>query len=90
MSILENVKAYFQDKIEGESKTPNPKGTCPNCWGKTEWDGKHYKIVKDEHALPGSPIYDSFISEVVNDHVLKTHNLQNKYICTDCNQEIPA
>ncbi|MFK8038990.1 MAG: hypothetical protein AB8B74_11915 [Crocinitomicaceae bacterium] len=90
MSILENISNYFNSKSTGESSDQNPKGTCPTCWGHNEWDGKFYDIVKDEHAKPGHAKYDSFISIVVNEHVSKTHNLKDKYICTNCNSEIPT
>lgn len=90
MSIFENISAYFNQKKTGDTSALNPKGTCPTCWGQSEWDGKFYDVIKDEHAKPGGATYDSFISEVVNDHVAKTHNLKNKYICTNCNQEIPS
>ncbi|MFK8045166.1 MAG: hypothetical protein AB8B72_06710 [Crocinitomicaceae bacterium] len=90
MSVLENIKAYFSNKKLVDSTSDNPKGTCPTCWGQSEWDGKFYDVIKDEHAQPGSAVYDSFISEVVNDHVKKTHNLKDKYICSNCDQEIPA
>ncbi len=90
MSILENISNYFNHKISGKSEKSNPNGTCPTCWGQSEWDGKFYQIIRDDHAKPGQAIYDSFISEVVNDHVAKTHNLKDKYICTNCNQEIPS
>ncbi len=89
MSILDNVRKYFINKKNGEHSIKAPKGVCPTCWGRTEWEGKFYEIIKDEKAIPGSSIYENFISEVVNDHVLKTHNLQDKYICSSCNQEIP-
>jgi len=89
MAIIDHIRMYFGNEKSVKSKTDQPKGTCPNCWGKTEWDGKFYDLIKDKHAKPGSAVYDSFISEVVNDHVLKTHHLKDKYICTNCNQEIP-
>lgn len=88
MSVQENISAYFKRKVSGEATQSNPKGTCPNCWGRNEWDGQFYEIIKDKHAKPGSAIYDSFISEAVNNHVAKTHNLKDQYICITCNAEI--
>lgn len=88
MSIIDNVKEFFEKKSKNEQTNEAPKDFCPTCWGRSEWEGKFYKILKDEHAKPGQAIYDSFISDVVNDHVLKTHNLKDKYICTNCNKEI--
>ena len=90
MAIIENVKKFFNKKRNNEQTTEAPEGLCPTCWGRSEWEGKFYDIIKDDHSKPGQAIYDSFISDVVNDHVLKTHNLKNKYICTSCNKEIPA
>ncbi|MFT4600549.1 MAG: hypothetical protein ACI857_000723 [Arenicella sp.] len=86
-SILENIKEYFKKKDAGETVQASPEGTCPVCWGRSEWDGKHYEIVKDKHS-GGTTTYDSFISKIVDEHVRTTHNLKDKYICTNCDKEI--
>jgi hypothetical protein len=86
--IINKIKAYFSKKEKGETVGASPEGTCPTCWGINEWDGQHYNVIKDSHARPGDAMYDSFISKVVDEHVNTTHNLKNKYICTNCDKEI--
>ena len=31
---------------------------------------------------------EDFISKIADEHVRTTHNLKNKYICTNCDKEI--
>ncbi len=86
--ILENIKSYFSKKDSGQTVGPSPEGTCPICWGHSEWDGKYYEIKKDKQAAPGGTVYNSFISKVVDEHVRTTKNLKDKYICLNCDKEI--
>jgi hypothetical protein len=79
---------YFRRQSNQESVESSPEGTCPVCWGRNEWDGQFYEIMKDKHAKPGDDIYDSFISKIADEHVRTTHNLNNKYVCVTCDKEI--
>ena len=87
-NIIENIKAYFSDKEKGKSTEVAPIGMCPICWGHSEWDGEYYELKKDKHLTPGTDIYESFISKIVDKHVDTTHKHENKYICTTCDKEI--
>ncbi len=87
-TIIENIKKYFKAKEDNESSKSAPEGMCIACWGYDEWDGKHYKIIKDKHLTPGDDIYESFISKIADKHVNTTHKHEDKYICTTCDKEI--
>jgi len=86
--IIENIKSYFSEKEKGERTGLAPEGVCPVCWGVDEWDGQYYEVIKDKHLKPGNEIYESFISKIVDKHVISTHKHSNKYICTTCDKEI--
>lgn len=62
--------------------------TCPSCWGHSEWEGNHFEVVQDKHLK--TSIYQSFVSKIVERHVLKAHKHENKYICKNCDQEAAA
>ncbi|MFT5229562.1 MAG: hypothetical protein ACI9EV_002716, partial [Urechidicola sp.] len=70
--IIEKIKAYFKKKADGVETASSPEGTCPTCWGRSEWDGKYYDVVKDKHLHPEVDTYSHFISKVVDQHVATT------------------
>jgi len=86
--ILEKIKAYFSKKEKGESTESAPEGMCPTCWGREEWDGKYYEIVKDKHLHPEVDTYSHFISKIVDKHVSTTRKHEDKYICISCDKNI--
>jgi hypothetical protein len=86
--IIESIKNYFGKKLKGEETTALPEGVCPNCWGRQEWEGEFFELVKDKHLLPHDDIYTSFIDKVVDKHVKSTHKHGDKYVCLSCNVEI--
>ena len=89
IKIIKNIKNYFSEKENGENTgLAAPKGMCPICWGIDEWDGHYYEVIKDKHKKNGNEIYESFISKIVDKHVISTHKHNNKYICTTCKKEI--
>ena len=63
MSLLENVKNYFKKEIT-ETNPIAPKGVCPNCWGRQDWDGEYFKLIKGEGGNPTKEIYTNFIKDV--------------------------
>jgi hypothetical protein len=85
-TTLDNIKAFFIKKENGQQTELTPIGMCGPCWGRSEWDDKYYEITKNNK--PGSDIYESFISKIVDKHVNSTQKKENKYICTSCNTEI--
>ena len=85
--VIDNIENYFQQRREGNDTGDKPDLVCPTCWGVSEWDGQFYEVVKDKH-LTDSKIYESFISKVVDEHVTKTHQHGDKYVCITCDKEI--
>lgn len=86
--IAISINAFFAKKDKGEETGSTPEGMCPVCWGHSEWEGHYYEVIKDKHLTPGSEVYESFISKIVDKHVSATHRHENKYICTTCKKEI--
>ena len=66
MNLIENLKAYFSNKINNQETDNAPNGVCPNCWGKQEWDGEFYKKIKVDNITPENNTYDSFVHEVAS------------------------
>ena len=87
-TIIENIKNYFTQKDKGLPTKNAPDGMCPVCWGYSEWDGHYYEVIKDKHVVPGSKIYENFISKIVDQHIKTTHKHEDQYICTSCDKEI--
>ena len=86
--LFNKIQAFLIGKEKGKDVGVSPSGTCPVCWGHSEWEGQYYEIVRDKHLTPGDSIYDSFISKIVDKHVKTTHKHENKYICITCDKEI--
>lgn len=83
MDLIENIKKYFANKADINNTEKAPEGICPNCWGKQEWDGEYYKIMKGENNNPSAKRYASFVKEVVK----KTGKIilsKDTYICATC------
>jgi len=83
MNILDNIKAYFNKKNKNESTDEAPEGVCPNCWGKQDWDGEFYKIIKANNITPESHRYTNFIHEVVK-KLDKITLKKDTYTCETC------
>jgi len=84
MNILESIKNYFEAKLEEKQTEKTPKGVCPNCWGKQEWDGEFYKKIKAKNITPESNIYTNFIHQVV-EKLDKITLKEDIYTCETCN-----
>ena len=81
------IKNYFSKLFKGEEKPKLPEGACPNCWGKQEYEGKFFELKKDRHFTQEGQRYASFTSKIVDEHVDKTHQHGDKYVCTACGNE---
>ncbi len=84
MKLFDNVATYFNKKLNKEETGLAPEGVCPNCWGKQEWEGEFFKIIKSKDAKPESQTYNNFIKEVVKklDKITLT---KDDYTCETCN-----
>lgn len=83
MDVFENIKSYFY-KMEHHQMTGSaPMGVCPNCWGRQEWDGEYFKVIKGQNINPNDEIYDNFIRKVVR-KLGKVTVKKNAYYCETC------
>ena len=85
--ILENIKAFFEKKANGEKVGKAPEGVCPNCWGREEWDNHYYKEIKDQNILPGSEEHNSFVKKIADRFGDYPYKNGTKYVCQDCKIE---
>ena len=82
MNLIESLKSYFSAKSKGE--TPKaPDGVCPNCWGRQDWDGEHYKFMKGQKANPHDETYNNFIQDVAR-QLDKITVDPSTYTCETC------
>ena len=83
MKLFDSVATYFSKKKNNEQTGLAPEGVCPNCWGKQEWEGEYYKIIKSKDAKPESETYNNFIKDVVKklDKITLT---KDDYTCETC------
>lgn len=82
---IDSIKNFFTKKAQQEETGIAPEGVCPNCWGKTEWEGEFYTLIKDPHTKPGSERYTNFIKKVADKFDNTAHKHEDKYICQTCN-----
>ena len=82
--IAASIKQYFSKKWKGENTPSTPEHVCPNCWGKQEWDGKFYDLIKDPHLTQEGKRYQSFISKIVDKYVATMHRHGDRYVCSTC------
>ena len=83
MNIAENIINFFKSKSNPETTGPAPEGICPNCWGRQEWEGNYYELMKARNITPESNTYNSFINEVVT-KLDKITLKEDSYECTTC------
>lgn len=83
MSIAENIKSFFKAKEINEATGSAPEGICPNCWGRQEWEGNYYKLMKARNITPESNTYNNFINEVAS-KLDKITLKEDAYECTTC------
>ncbi|QVY64105.1 hypothetical protein [Polaribacter sp. Q13] len=84
MSILTNIKNYFNDKAEGNTAKKAPVGLCPNCWGKQEWEGEFYKQNKGNKLLGDDQTYNNFINKIVENNISGIIINKDTYQCETC------
>jgi hypothetical protein len=83
MSIIQNIKSYFEKKKNHQETANAPEGICPNCWGKQEWEGQFYKVIKGEDENPNQSMYDNFIQDVAR-KLDKIVIKKDTYLCETC------
>jgi len=83
MNIAENIKRFFKAKANSEPTGDAPEGICPNCWGRQEWEGNYYKLMKARNITPENNTYNNFINEVAS-KLDKITLKDDSYECTSC------
>jgi hypothetical protein len=86
MNIAENIKRFFKSKAKNEPVGDAPEGVCPNCWGRQEWEGNYYKLMKARNITPESNTYNNFINEVAS-KLDKITLKEDTYECTTCHMK---
>lgn len=84
MNVIQNLKNYFNSKIEGNTTEKAPKGVCPNCWGKQEWEGEFYTLNKGNKLVGNDQTYNNFINKIVESNVSGIVINKNSYKCETC------
>ena len=84
MNIRESVKTYFSRKLKNEKGELAPKGVCPNCWGKQEWEGEFYTLNKGNKLVGYDQTYNSFINKIVEKNVSGISINEDTYKCETC------
>ena len=84
MNIIENIKSYFKKKSNNEPTGSAPEGVCPNCWGKQEWEGDFYALMKGNKLSPKDDTYNNFINKVVESNITGVKISADTYKCTSC------
>ncbi len=83
MSLIQNLKNYFDNENNNLESRAVPEGICPNCFGKQEWDGEYFKFKKGENGNPSEATYNSFVQEVARKLDKITIN-KDTYTCETC------
>ena len=83
MDLFDSIRTYFKKKQNNEETGSAPEGVCPNCWGKQEWEGEFYKVIKSKDAKPESQTYNNFIKDVVK-KLDKITISKDDYTCETC------
>ena len=85
MALIENIKNYFTKKSNNESIGDAPKGICPNCWGKQEWEGEFYELMKGSKNEKRDETYNNFINKIVERNIDGIAIQKDTYTCKTCN-----
>ena len=83
MSVLNNVKNFFNKKLNNEETTSAPEGICPNCWGQQEWEGDFYSKIKAKNITSEDNTYANFIQDVVS-KLDKITLKEDTLVCETC------
>jgi hypothetical protein len=84
MSLIENIKSYFNKKNNDETTGKAPDGICPNCWGKQEWEGEFYELMKGSKNDIRDETYNNFINKIVETNISGITIDKDTYTCKTC------
>ena len=83
MNLSQNLKNFFTAKSNHQNTDEAPEGLCPNCWGRQEWEGNYYELMKARNITPESNTYNNFINEIVT-KLDKITLKPDTYECATC------
>lgn len=86
MDFIESLSSFF---IRSKDDTFNqaPSGTCPVCWGESEYDGEIRQLYKDKQIdVNNHQAHHAFIKDFVVNHVdgIRLRKMENGYQCPKC------
>ena len=84
MSIIDNIKTYFNKKKNNETTDKAPEGICPNCWGKQNWNGEFYEVIKGSKNDKRDDTYNNFINKIVETNISGITINKDTYTCKTC------
>ena len=84
MSIVDDLKNYFNKKRNNQMTGSAPEGICPNCWGKQEWEGEFYKFTKGSKNDQRDDTYNNFINKIVESNIEGIVISKDTYTCQTC------
>lgn len=90
MALLESLKSYFNKKRDNQPTGNAPKGICPNCWGKQQWEGEFYEFIKGSKNDKRDETYNSFINKIVESNIKGITIQKDTYTCKTCNTNYPG
>ncbi|MEH6537659.1 MAG: hypothetical protein V7719_14765 [Psychroserpens sp.] len=84
MSLIDNIKNYFDKKKNNEETGLAPEGICPNCWGKQQWEGEFYDFLKGSKNDKRDETYNNFINKVVETNISGIAIDKDTFTCKTC------
>lgn len=84
MSLIENIKIYFTKKKNNQPTNNAPEGICPNCWGKQEWEGEFYELMKGSKNEKRDETYNTFINKIMETNIDGIAIQKDTYTCKTC------
>ena len=87
MSLITNIKKYFNAKSNGDTTLKSPEGICPNCWGKQQWEGEFYEFIKGSKNDIKDDTYNNFINKIVESNIDGIKIKEDTYTCATCNMK---
>jgi len=86
MTLFEHVKKYLK-KDSKTAQVQTPEGYCPNCWGRQEYSGTLYQVLKAENIDSNNVDQrKGWIQGYAEKHLIgiRLNKVENKLVCDVC------
>lgn len=86
MNTINAILNFLKGKRENNTATA-PEGYCPNCWGRTEYEGQFFDAIKNQNidvnniGVQKGWIQD-YADKYLNSILLQKQN--NELVCVKC------